>query len=118
MVPFITIPTGPGDSGEVPLLVNGVPWPRMEVATHKYRFRVLNGSNARLFQLAPSNAGHRAKVKTSTSGWVDQEKARLGGLHHEYLAEKLRSGVNSDEAIAQHSSSSSTGSLHQVSGLN
>jgi FtsP/CotA-like multicopper oxidase with cupredoxin domain len=95
----------------------------MEVATHKYRFRVLNGSNARLFQLALSNAGHSAKVKTSTSGWLDQE------LHHEYRVEKLRSGVNSDEVIAQHSSSSSTGStrthflagtgsLHQVSGLN
>jgi len=44
----------------------------MEVATHKYRYRVLNGSNARLFQLALSNAGHSAKVKTSTSGWLDQ----------------------------------------------
>ena len=35
--------------------VNGVPWPRMAVSTRKYRFRVLNGSNARLFQLALSN---------------------------------------------------------------
>ncbi|MEU8819324.1 multicopper oxidase family protein [Actinoplanes sp. NPDC048796] len=28
-------------------LVNGVPWPRMEVSATKYRFRVLNASNAR-----------------------------------------------------------------------
>jgi FtsP/CotA-like multicopper oxidase with cupredoxin domain len=49
----------------------------MEVATHKYRFRVLNGSNARPFQLAPSNAGHSAKVKTSTSGWLDQDGPSL-----------------------------------------
>ena len=43
-----------GFQGDV-LLVNGVPWPRMEVATRKYRFRILNGSNARLFELALSN---------------------------------------------------------------
>ena len=43
-----------GFKGDV-LLINGVPWPRMEVATRKYRFRILNGSNARLFALALSN---------------------------------------------------------------
>ena len=42
-----------GFKGDV-LLINGVPWPRMEVATRKYRFRILNGSNARLFELALS----------------------------------------------------------------
>jgi len=45
-------------------------------------------SNVRLFQLALSNADHRTNVKTSTSsGWLDQERARLGGLHHEYRVE-------------------------------
>lgn len=34
------------------LLVNGVPWPRLEVANRKYRFRVLNGSNSTTFRLA------------------------------------------------------------------
>jgi len=43
-----------GFEGDV-MLVNGVPWPRMDVATRKYRFRILNGSNARLFQLALSD---------------------------------------------------------------
>jgi FtsP/CotA-like multicopper oxidase with cupredoxin domain len=37
------------------MLINGVPWPRMEVSTRKYRFRILNGSNARPFRLALSN---------------------------------------------------------------
>jgi len=46
------------------MLANGVHWPKMEVATRQYRFRVLNGSNARLFQLALSNAGHSANGKT------------------------------------------------------
>ena len=35
-------------------LVNGVPWPRMEVANRKYRFRLLNASASRNFQLALS----------------------------------------------------------------
>jgi FtsP/CotA-like multicopper oxidase with cupredoxin domain len=43
-----------GVEGNV-MLVNGVPWPRMDVSTRRYRFRILNGSNARLFQLALSN---------------------------------------------------------------
>jgi len=43
-----------GIQGDI-MLVNGVPWPRMEVSTRKYRFRILNGSNARPFQLALSN---------------------------------------------------------------
>lgn len=36
------------------ILVNGVPWPRMEVANRKYRFRVLNGSISRSYRLALS----------------------------------------------------------------
>ncbi|MEE3718573.1 multicopper oxidase family protein [Tumidithrix elongata RA019] len=35
-------------------LVNGVPWPRMEVANRKYRFRVLNGGGSRTYQLSLS----------------------------------------------------------------
>jgi spore coat protein A len=42
-----------GFEGQV-ILLNGVPWPKMEVSTRKYRFRLLNGSNARLFRLALS----------------------------------------------------------------
>jgi spore coat protein A len=44
-----------GFEGDV-MLVNGVPWPKMEVSTRKYRFRLLNGSNARPLQLALSGA--------------------------------------------------------------
>ena len=35
-------------------LVNGVPWPQMDVANRKYRFRLLNTSASRGFQLALS----------------------------------------------------------------
>jgi len=37
------------------LLVNGKPWPRLEVQQGRYRFRILNGANARVFQIALSN---------------------------------------------------------------
>jgi spore coat protein A, manganese oxidase len=42
-----------GVNGDV-ILVNGVPWPRMEVANRKYRFRLLNGSAARSYRLSLS----------------------------------------------------------------
>lgn len=34
------------------ILVNGTPWPRLEVEAVKYRFRILNASNARRYELA------------------------------------------------------------------
>jgi len=40
-----------GVLGDV-VLVNGAPWPRLEVANVKYRFRILNASNARRYELA------------------------------------------------------------------
>jgi spore coat protein A, manganese oxidase len=43
-----------GFRGDV-MLVNGVPWPKLDVSTRKYRFRIVNGSNARPFRLALSN---------------------------------------------------------------
>jgi FtsP/CotA-like multicopper oxidase with cupredoxin domain len=42
---------GNGIYGDV-ILVNGVPWPRMEVEPRKYRFRVLNASVSRSYDLA------------------------------------------------------------------
>ena len=34
------------------ILVNGAPWPYLEVSNTKYRFRILNASNARRYELA------------------------------------------------------------------
>jgi FtsP/CotA-like multicopper oxidase with cupredoxin domain len=39
-----------GVLGDV-ILVNGAPWPKLEVANTKYRFRILNASNARRYEL-------------------------------------------------------------------
>nr|ASA49551.1 bilirubin oxidase [Actinoallomurus sp.] len=49
------------------LLVNGVPWPVMRVSNTKYRFRILNASNARVYQMSldpppPQGAAHFVQV--------------------------------------------------------
>ncbi|HEX6963338.1 MAG TPA: multicopper oxidase domain-containing protein [Lacipirellula sp.] len=41
-------------------LVNGVVWPLMEVEPRKYRFRMLNGANARFYDLQLEDAGQNA----------------------------------------------------------
>lgn len=46
------------------ITVNGVPWPRMEVANRKYRFRLLNGSISRSYRLALSNRGKFTMIGT------------------------------------------------------
>ncbi|PRX45392.1 FtsP/CotA-like multicopper oxidase with cupredoxin domain [Prauserella shujinwangii] len=47
-----------GVAGDV-ILVNGAPWPTLEVAAARYRFRILNASNARRYRLTlrPRPAG-------------------------------------------------------------
>lgn len=40
-------------------LINGVPWPRLEVANRKYRFRILNASGSRGYNLALSQDERR-----------------------------------------------------------
>jgi spore coat protein A len=44
-----------GVMGDV-ILVNGAPWPVLPVDTARYRFRVLNASNARTYRLALQNS--------------------------------------------------------------
>ncbi len=46
------------------ILVNGVPWPRMEVATRQYRFRILNASNARIYRLTLSSGQRLVQIAT------------------------------------------------------
>lgn len=49
-------------------LVNGVAWPYHKVRNRKYRVRVLNGSNARVYRLRLMK-------------WADFEKANRDGIH-------------------------------------
>jgi spore coat protein A len=50
-IPGIPMDYMGGVLGDV-ILVNGAPWPRLEVANTRYRFRILNASNARRYELA------------------------------------------------------------------
>jgi FtsP/CotA-like multicopper oxidase with cupredoxin domain len=52
-----------GANGDT-ILVNGVPWPRMEVAARQYRFRILNASNARAYRLALSSGQRLVQIAT------------------------------------------------------
>ena len=58
--PGVEAPYMGGVLGDV-ILVNGAPWPRLEVANVRYRFRILNASNARRYELAlDSSPGNSA----------------------------------------------------------
>ncbi len=52
-----------GQFGDV-ILVNGVPWPTMKVKRRKYRFRMLNGSVSRAYNLSLSNGDTFAVIAT------------------------------------------------------
>jgi spore coat protein A, manganese oxidase len=52
------------------ILVNGVPWPQLEVSNTRYRFRILNASNARFYDLAldPPPPGGKPFVQVGSDG--------------------------------------------------
>jgi len=52
------------------ILVNGAPWPYLEVSNTRYRFRILNASNARVYDLAldPPPSGGKALVQVGSDG--------------------------------------------------
>jgi spore coat protein A, manganese oxidase len=58
-----------GVMGDV-MLVNGAPWPRLEVANTLYRFRILNACNARHLELAlnPAPIGGPTLVQIGSDG--------------------------------------------------
>ncbi len=64
------------------MLVNGVTSPRFEVANRKYRFRILNASNVRSYQLALSSGQPLIVIGSDNGGLmpapVTTSKIRLG----------------------------------------
>jgi spore coat protein A len=47
------------------IVVNGKIWPYLQVEPRKYRFRIINGSNARFYELSLATAPSRAKFKST-----------------------------------------------------
>lgn len=68
-VPGVTDDYMNGVLGDV-ILVNGAPWPRLDVDRARYRLRVLNASNARLYRLEldPQPSGGDALVQIGSDG--------------------------------------------------
>ncbi|GAB2855336.1 multicopper oxidase family protein [Actinocorallia aurea] len=56
-----------GALGDV-ILVNGVPWPYTEVAAARYRLRLVNGSNARRYELRLSGPGESEFLQIGGDG--------------------------------------------------
>ncbi|MEU2334635.1 multicopper oxidase domain-containing protein [Streptomyces sp. NPDC013172] len=56
-----------GALGDV-VLVNGVPWPYTEVAAARYRLRLINGSNARRYELRLDGPGEGGFVQIGGDG--------------------------------------------------
>ncbi len=56
-----------GVLGDV-ILVNGAPWPVLEVAAVRYRFRLLNASNARRYRLKLDKGGDAPFVQIGSDG--------------------------------------------------
>ena len=50
------------------MVVNGVTWPKLEVAPAQYRFRLLNGSNSRFINLALMVTDPAANAETAVNG--------------------------------------------------
>ena len=50
------------------ILVNGVPWPNMQVEPRQYRFRILNASVSRSFELALSVKGSTTRLPLTVIG--------------------------------------------------
>jgi FtsP/CotA-like multicopper oxidase with cupredoxin domain len=57
-----------GATGSV-MLVNGAPWPVLDVAARKYRLRILNASNATAYRLALSTGRPLVQIATD-GGWL------------------------------------------------
>jgi len=50
------------------ILVNGAPWPYLEVSATRYRFRILNASNARRYELALEPGNEAPFVQVGSDG--------------------------------------------------
>ena len=76
--PGVKEPYAGGVLGDV-ILVNGAPWPELEVSRTRYRFRLLNASNARRYALTldPAPAGDgKALIQIGTDGGLLEHPVR------------------------------------------
>ncbi|MFM7039082.1 MAG: multicopper oxidase family protein [Planctomycetaceae bacterium] len=91
-----------GYLGNIPV-VNGMAWPRLEVKAHKYRFRLLNGSLARVFLLTLWDAGDLSQLTEEQLEGVlvskdeDGTQYAKGGISSGMTCEGVSGGRSIDE---------------------
>ena len=76
-------PTMGGVLGDV-VLVNGAPWPVLDVDAVRYRLRLLNASNARRYRLAPDRPGGRRSSRSAPTGAA----GRAGGARRPSISRR------------------------------
>jgi spore coat protein A len=64
-----------GVLGDV-VLMNGAPWPRLEVSNTMYRFRIVNASNARRYELVLRSDTSPARVSFKSEAMADYWRHR------------------------------------------
>lgn len=80
---------GTGHNGYIgdTMLVNGVAWPKLDVQKRKYRFRILDGSNARVFRLRLIRADKFHQLNTNgidPAGAAEEEPAAVAARPASY----------------------------------
>ncbi|HYW18408.1 MAG TPA: multicopper oxidase domain-containing protein [Nodularia sp. (in: cyanobacteria)] len=68
------VPSRTGAYGDF-ILVNGMVWPKLEVEPRKYRFRLLNGSDSRFYQLDFYNSNKKMYLIGTEQGFVENPVA-------------------------------------------
>ncbi|QGN31605.1 multicopper oxidase family protein [Microlunatus sp. Gsoil 973] len=117
--PGVTAPYASGVLGDV-ILVNGAPWPELEVDAARYRFRILNASNARRYQLQldpPPPGDGRGFTVIGTDGGLLSAPVRLESIttasaeRHDVIIDFSRYPVGSEVVLANRLGSGSTATV-------
>ena len=107
-----------GVLGDV-ILVNGAPWPELEVDAARYRFRILNSSNARRYQLEldPPPSGGRGFTVIGSDGGLLAEPVSTSTIttaaaeRHDVIIDFSRYPVGSEITLANRLGSGTTASV-------
>lgn len=119
LVPFDSYPGVSGHTGLLgdTIVVNGVPHPRFEVGRARYRFRMVNGSNARVYELALSDGAPLLQI--ATDGGLLPRPVRRSSIEL-YPAERAEVVIDfsayakGTEIVLENRTAGASGTLRQV----
>lgn len=91
------------------MVVNGVTWPRLEVAPAQYRFRLLNGSNSRFLNLALKVTNKRGKPRRVERTYYFQEDNGKWNLDQRRIRELEFFQIGAEQSLKPTVTAVSTG---------